>query len=74
MPSRTAPAVQGHHLGLWSIQPRPANHRNHQMEYVLLAEVVWSLVVLQPARTVSRSIRHRRIVTTGLFFGVLHLS
>jgi hypothetical protein len=44
------------------------------VQYVLLAEVVWSLVVLQPARIASRRIRHRRIVTTGLFFGVLHLS
>jgi hypothetical protein len=70
-----APAVQGHHhLELWSIQPRPANHHNQQVQYVLLAEVVWSLVVLQPARIASRRIRHRRIVTTGLFFGVLHLS
>jgi hypothetical protein len=74
MPSRTAPAVQGHHLEPWPIQPRPANHCNRQMQYVLLAEVVWSLVALQPARTASRRIRHRRIVTTGQFFGVLHLS
>jgi hypothetical protein len=36
MPSKTTLAVQGHHFQLWTIQPRPANRRNQQVQYMLL--------------------------------------